>query len=123
MNQHFHTYGQTQIHVSQPWGMMHTRGTRLLCSDGKIRAPHRLASTSDTFFSTPAAMRINGKYVTGYMTTESAYNPATRQERTAYVFRPHTESNEKQGNPLPPFPPSHNTELFDFLAPGETRQH
>lgn len=68
-------------------------------------------------------MRIRGKYVTGYATTESAYNPETKEERTAYTFRPHTESNAKAGHPLPPFPTSHEAELFQLLAPGATRQH
>lgn len=88
-----HTYGQTRVSVSHPWGLFHRRGTRLLCADGKLRAPSYLASTPDTFFSTPCAVRVGGKYVTGYMTVEEekyVKGEPRADYRRAYVFRQHT---------------------------------
>ena len=54
---------------SMPWGLYAKNGSRLLCSDGVIRAAE-LAETADTFFSVPASIRIKGKRVTGYYTGE-----------------------------------------------------
>ena len=62
--------GSTNIVVTYPWGLFVRTGSRALCSDGKVRALAYLASTPDTFFSTPAAVRVNGKYVHGYVTHE-----------------------------------------------------
>lgn len=83
-------YGNTKVTTTQPWGIMHRHGTKLLCSDGKIRSVAYLASTPDTFFSTPAAMRIKGKYISGYMTVEEA----KLSDRRAYVFRQHNGNAE-----------------------------
>jgi hypothetical protein len=44
---------------------------RLLCSDGKVRPTVRLAETADSFYSVPAAVKVNGKTVSGYLTMES----------------------------------------------------
>lgn len=39
----------------------------VLCSDGKIRATSRLGEAADTFFSVPAAVKVNGKTVSGFI--------------------------------------------------------
>jgi hypothetical protein len=44
---------------------------RVLCSDGKVRATARLSQHPDTFFSTGAAIRVRGRYITGYLTVET----------------------------------------------------
>ena len=77
-------YGRTCLAVRYPWGLMLRKGSRLLCSDGKVRAPAYLSSTPDTAFSTPCGMRVAGKYVRGYMTVEEQKGPGTLR---AYVFR------------------------------------
>lgn len=75
----------------QPWGLYRRTGSRVLCSDGKIRALAYLAETPDTFFSIPAAIRVKGKYVTGYVTTEETA-PTSKDykvRRVATVFCQH----------------------------------
>jgi len=52
-----------------PWGLYAKNGSRLLCSDGVVRAAE-LKETADTFFSVPASIKIRGKRVTGYYTGE-----------------------------------------------------
>jgi hypothetical protein len=91
------TYGKTKVTTTYPWGTTQRKGTRLLCSDGKIRNPAYLASTPDTYFSTHAAMQIKGKYVTGYMTTEEAHHDTLDFDIKAYVFRHHLNKDA----PLP----------------------
>lgn len=48
------------------------RGSRALCSDGKIRSLSYLAQQADTFFSVPAAVKVGRRYVRGYVCTEEA---------------------------------------------------
>lgn len=82
---------RTGLVARQPWGLYQRAGSRVLCSDGKIRSLAYLATTPDTFFSVPAAVRVNGRYVTGYVTTEEA-TPESRGysvRRVATVFRQH----------------------------------
>ena len=95
MSTEYRNLGRTRLHVSYPWGLMLRKGSRLLCSDGVVRAPAYLASTADTFFSTPCAMVVKGKYLTGYMTGEE-----TGESFRAFVFRQHVG----QGNHLPEWP-------------------
>jgi hypothetical protein len=73
----------TKINYSYPWGLIRRNGNRLLCADGKVRAAE-LAECADTFFSIPASVRIRGKRVSGYATTDEANG-----ERV-HTFRPHT---------------------------------
>ena len=82
---------RTGLTTSHPWGLFHRTGSRVLCSDGKIRSLAYLASTADTFFSVPAAVRIAGKYVTGYVTTEEAApeSQGYKVRRVATTFRQH----------------------------------
>lgn len=48
-----------------------------MCSDGKVRKLARISETADTFFSTPAAVRVTGKTVAGYVTVESEQGYST----------------------------------------------
>ena len=67
---HRRKYGRgTSLVVGSPWGTFH--GGRALCSDGKVRALSRIALTADTFFSVPAAVKVRGKTVSGYVTCET----------------------------------------------------
>jgi hypothetical protein len=60
---------KTFFSQTYPWGFFRRTGHRLLCADGVIRAAE-LAQTADTFFSIPASIRIRGKRVSGYATTD-----------------------------------------------------
>jgi hypothetical protein len=115
------TYGKTVLQQTFPWGLYKCAGSRVLCSDGKVRALAYLANTSDTFFSIPAAVRIKGKYISGYVTGEDASLPPYKVERRAWAFRQHTESNEKAGNPLPVWPSYGDKTKYELLKDGEQR--
>ena len=65
-----------------PWGLFRRSGHRLLCADGIIRAAE-LAQCADTYFSIPASIRIRGKRVTGYATSDES------EGVRVYTFRPH----------------------------------
>ena len=84
MNITKHAFGKTHLSRSYPWGLHPRNGHRLLCADGVIRSAE-LAQTADTFFSIPASVRINGKRVSGYASTEQD----SRWEKSVYVFRHH----------------------------------
>lgn len=73
----------TKINYGQPWGLIRRNGNRLLCADGKVRAAE-LAQTPDTYFSIPASVRVKGKRITGYATTDE------RDGQRVHTFRPHT---------------------------------
>ena len=112
-------YGDTQLNTSAPWGFYSRKGTRLLCSDGKVRAVAYLAGTPDTFFSTPAAVRVRGKYITGYMTIEEGLPPSDyKPTRIAYAFRHHNG----QADFLPDWPQRYTQEHFDLLSKGDQTQ-
>lgn len=82
--------GKTKLNTVQPWGLFTPYGHQVLCADGRIRSC-RLASTPDTFFSTPASIKYKGKTVSGYVTTEEEHKAPYRR---AYVFRAHTKHLE-----------------------------
>lgn len=96
--------GKTKITTTMPWGLMRAAGSRVLCSDGKIRALHYLASTPDTFFSTPASIRIGRKVVTGYVTGDETVWCENRKTdfRKVYTFRQHTD--QRHPGLLPDWP-------------------
>jgi hypothetical protein len=73
---------KTSLSQTYPWGLFRRNGHRLLCADGVIRAAE-LASTADTFFSIPASIRIRGKRVSGYATSDDC------EGVHVYTFRPH----------------------------------
>lgn len=89
------THGQTHISISYPWGVHPRNGHRLLCRDGKIRAAE-LAPTADTFFSIPARVRVRGKWISGYATTDTVDGSSVLHgQAVAYVFRHHTCHDDK----------------------------
>jgi len=83
---------KTRLTTSSPWGLIHTKGTRLLCADGKIRSVSRISSTADTFFSIPCAIRVKGVNITGYATSQEEHAAPYRR---AYSFRQHTDQQSK----------------------------
>lgn len=73
---------KTFLSQSYPWGLFRRTGHRLLCADGNIRAAE-LAQCADTFFSVPASVRIRGKRVSGYATSDEIDGVRV------HTFRPH----------------------------------
>jgi hypothetical protein len=71
----------TKINFTYPWGIIRRNGNRLLCADNIVRAAE-LAQCADTFFSIPASIRIKGKRITGYATSDESNG-----ERV-WTFRP-----------------------------------
>ena len=54
-----------------PFSCGYERG-RAVCSDGKVRAVRfQNGGIADTFFSIPASVKVNGRTVSGYVTTET----------------------------------------------------
>jgi hypothetical protein len=58
----------TSVTQDYPWGLYVS--AHVLCSDGKVRTTARIAQTADTFFSVPAAVKVEGKTVSGFITIE-----------------------------------------------------
>lgn len=89
-----------------PWGLFRRCGHRLLCADGIIRAAE-LAQCSDSFFSIPASIRIRGKRVTGYATTDES------EGVRVYTFRAH--DRHKLEHPALAWPASYTDENAAIL--------
>lgn len=98
-----YNYGKTNLSHVGPWQIPHRRGSRVLCSDGKIRSLSRVAICADTYFSLPAGIKVKGKYVRGYVTTEEEGNAPYR---CAYSFRQYNG----HGSALPDWPQSFTPE-------------
>jgi hypothetical protein len=73
---------KTSLSQTYPWGLFRRSGHRLLCADGVIRAAE-LAQCADTYFSIAASIRIRGKRISGYATTDEVDGVRV------YTFRPH----------------------------------
>lgn len=73
---------KTFLSQTYPWGLFRRSGHRLLCADGIIRAAE-LAQCADTFFSISSSIRIRGKRITGYATTDES------EGVRVHTFRPH----------------------------------
>lgn len=101
------TQSATFVSTSQPWGLYHRNGHRVLCSDGIIRAVE-MGQTADTFFSVPARLRLNGKWITGYVTTEESGDGGR-----VYCFRQH----DGHGSTLPDWPETYTPEMEALLNP------
>lgn len=69
-----------------PWGLYVS--ARVMCSDGVVRATSRIASTADTFFSVPCAVKVKGRTVSGYLTIEcvSGLSTATGDDPACAKF-------------------------------------
>lgn len=94
----------TRLDVTYPWGL-HTGG-RALCSDGRTRELKRIAQTADTFFSVPAAVRVNGRTVTGFVTVETLVGWSTETDEDPYVVRFVANRYGRNGHLLPDWPPT-----------------
>lgn len=64
-----------------------------ICEDGKVRtayvrcARYDGSMVADTYFSVPAYVRVNGKYVAGYVTgAEASSNGGHELEFRAYTY-------------------------------------
>lgn len=82
-----------------PWGL-YVSG-RALCADGKVRALARIAPTADTFFSVPAAVKVNGRTVSGYVTTECLSGSSVPTDDDPLVVRFVAYSYGRNGGLLP----------------------
>jgi hypothetical protein len=106
------TLGKTFILRTPQWGLNAPHGHRVLCADGVIRACS-MAQTADTFFSTPASIRIRGKSISGYVTTEDT-DGISVPDSPVYSFRAHTGQDA-------PYWPSYDAEReADQDAPSDT---
>ena len=59
----------TSLTMRMPWGVY--MGGRAMCSDGVVRTLSRISITADTFFSVPAAVKVKGKTVSGFITVDT----------------------------------------------------
>lgn len=108
------THGKTHVSRSMPWGLYSRNGHRVLCSDGIIRAVE-MSETADSFFSVPARLRIKGKWITGYVTTEESIDRSDWSSHVAWSFRQH----DGQDTTLPDWSMDDATKLAFVSAAGE----
>jgi hypothetical protein len=93
-------YGlDTWVSSSYPFGLY--AGAQVLCSDGRVRKCARIASTADTFFSVPAAVKVAGKTVSGYVTIEALSGLSTETEDDPAVVKFVAYTYGKNGDLLP----------------------
>jgi hypothetical protein len=94
------TYAQgTALTVRYPWGMF--LGGRAMCADGTVRALARIAETADTFFSVPAAVKVNGRTVSGYVTVECASGSSVATDTDPAVVKFVAVTYGKNADALP----------------------
>ena len=81
----------TSLDVRGPWGLY--TGGAARCADGKVRRLARIAATADTAFSVPAAVRVRGSYVSGYVTisTPDGTSSSTEANPAFVEFRAHID--------------------------------
>ena len=58
----------TYLLQQPPWGWF--AGGKALCTDGKVRTLTRINETAEIFFSVPAEVKVKGKTVSGFVTTD-----------------------------------------------------
>lgn len=75
----------TSLTVDYPWGL--NVAGRAMCADGKVRALARIATTADTFYSVPAAVRVKGRTVAGYVTVETRAGMSTATDSDPAVLK------------------------------------
>ena len=61
-------------------------GGAALCPDGVVRKLKRIAITPDTFFSIPAAVSVQGRTVSGFVSVDTANDPECTVIFTAYTY-------------------------------------
>lgn len=92
-----HEYADgTYLVREYPWGL-NVSGAAM-CDDGKVRRLARVAQTADTFYSTPASVRVAGRYVAGYVTlsTRAGYSAGTVDDPLVLKF--HAYKYRKNGD-------------------------
>jgi hypothetical protein len=93
----------TYVDQSSPWGAF--TGGRALCADGKVRRLKRIASTTDTFYSIPAAVEVRRdgrrQTVSGFVTTQTIGGCSTECESDPAVLKFIAYEYEKNKNALP----------------------
>src|SRR5580765_5909975 len=89
----------TCLRQSYPWGWYW--GGRALCSDGRVRALARIAQTADTFFSVPAAVKVSGRTVSGYVTMDTLSGSSVATDDDPPVVRFIAYSSGRNGHLLP----------------------
>ena len=89
----------TSLKVRYPWGLF--IAGRAMCSDGKIRALKRISTTADTFFSVPAAVAVDGRTVSGYVTIETAAGFSTETPTDPAVVKFVAYTYGRNGGLLP----------------------
>lgn len=67
----------TYLEQSYPWGL-YVSG-KAICSDGRVRKLKRISETADTFFSVPAAITVQGKTVSGFISVETVEGFTARE--------------------------------------------
>jgi len=72
-----------------------------MCSDGRVRTIKRMAQTADTFFSVPASVRVRGRTVAGYVTTETVQGLSTATDDDPEIVRFIAYTYRKNGELLP----------------------
>lgn len=97
---------KTFLSQTYPWGLLRRTGHRLLCADGVIRAAE-LAECADTYFSIPASVRIRGKRISGYATSDETDGVRV------HTFRPHDK--HKPAFPALEWPASFSEENANIL--------
>ena len=91
-------YG-TFLLQAAPYGFY--AGGRAMCSDGRVRALARIADSADTFFSVPAAVKVKGKTVTGYVTVEAASGSNVDTDNDPAVVKFIANAYGRNGDYLP----------------------
>jgi hypothetical protein len=74
------------------------------CADGKVRTLARIAGTADTFFSVPAAVKVSGRTVAGYVTFETVEGWSTETDGDPRIARFVAYKNRKHHALLPDWP-------------------
>lgn len=93
-------YGRgTSVTQRYPWGTYVK--ARVLCSDGKVRTTTRIAQTAATFFSVPAAVKVRGKTVAGFITVETMRGMSTEADDDPAVVKFHRVDYGKNADMLP----------------------
>jgi hypothetical protein len=63
----------THVKIRYPWGLY--LGGRALCEDGRVRRLKRIAPSAEDFETVPAAVKVKGRTVSGYVTARDASKP------------------------------------------------
>lgn len=88
-------YGyDTELTVERPWGWY--LSGRAFCPDGKVRALARISTTADSFYSVPAAVKVAGRTVSGFVSIEDTVYDRPDVDDQVVIFTPN-ESGRNAG--------------------------